>query len=400
MEDHWEHIKIIVEILTKHHLKLNFAKCLIARTSIELLGFIVDEHGTAILPNRLPVVSDWPLPMTGKEMQSFLGFTNYLRDYIPFYAELSAPLQKHSSAKQISWTKELEDQFASFKDTIANAVVLSFPNDDLPFHVATDASNNAIGALLYQVQSDNTIKYIRCASRLLSTSECNYSATKRELLGIVYGLQQFNHWVAGRHFYLHTDHQALTYMWTQKHPNRMMIEWLEFLQSFTCTIMYVPGISNGFPDALSRVVVAAAKRSADTELNAGEFIAKRTRSAHHRAMQNLSSKSPTDTASSSILPAATPACATTDSISSFDNHGIKPAAENASDTTFESQDSSSNSNTHQKSTTDDISPALLNVLASQNITSDTSDVTDPSKDIPDNSLAVGNPAKVIRKLNE
>ncbi len=37
-------------------------------------------------------IVDWPLPQTGKELSAFLGFTNYYRDFLPGFANVTAEL--------------------------------------------------------------------------------------------------------------------------------------------------------------------------------------------------------------------------------------------------------------------------------------------------------------------
>ncbi|KAH9263603.1 hypothetical protein BASA83_012986 [Batrachochytrium salamandrivorans] len=87
-----------------------------------------------------------------------------------------------------------------------------------PFVIATDASDAGIGAVLYQlkdpcspdiVQNRNWVMF---SARAINSSEKNYSATKRELLAIVFALGKFHYYIWGSHFDLFTDHRALTFI--------------------------------------------------------------------------------------------------------------------------------------------------------------------------------------------
>lgn len=104
--------------------------------------------------------------------------------------------------------------------------MLSTPNLNYPFCVATDVSDSGIGGVLYQV-IDDEIKYIAFAARSLSVSETGYSTTKRELLAVCYMLKKYHKWLWGNHFQLFTDHKALVYLHTQELPNPMMLGWFE-----------------------------------------------------------------------------------------------------------------------------------------------------------------------------
>lgn len=111
--------------------------------------------------------------------------------------------------------------------------------------MATDASNKGIGGVLYQ-------NYISFASRSLNTAEKGYGATKRELLAIVFCLNKFRNWIWGQHLTLYTDHKALFFMFTQKHINQMLNNWLETLLDFDFQIIHRPGVHHTLPDAISR----------------------------------------------------------------------------------------------------------------------------------------------------
>ena len=118
--------------------------------------------------------------------------------------------------------------------------------------MATDASATGIGAVIYQKDGEET-KYIEFAAKSLSPAARNYSATKRKLLAVVFALTTFNFYLWGRHFTLFTDHQAISYLFTQKHTNAMINRWIDIILPFNFTIIHQPGMRNVLPDKLSRL---------------------------------------------------------------------------------------------------------------------------------------------------
>ncbi|KAH9263152.1 hypothetical protein BASA83_013501 [Batrachochytrium salamandrivorans] len=103
-----------------------------------------------------------------------------------------------------------------------------------PFIIATDASDAGIDAVLYQLKDPCSpdmfrTQWVMFSARALNSSERNYSATKRELLAIVFALGKFHYYIWGSHFDLFTDHRALTFIFSQKNLNPMIINWLEIL---------------------------------------------------------------------------------------------------------------------------------------------------------------------------
>lgn len=251
-EEHINHVTQVMSCLNKALLKINPSKSKFGMRKILLLGFLVNEEGIFPDNSKIAAITETKPPRNVREMRSFLGKCNYLRSHIPGYAHISAPLEKQRNAKgEIFWGKAEENSFFNLKAAIKKAKILSLPKSDLPFYLATDASNNGIGSMLYQIENGK-YRFISFDSRVLTNSERNYSASKKELLALVYGLNQNFYFLSGRKFIVQTDHQALTFLFTQRHTNLMMNNWLETILSFNFSVIYIPGKENYVPDFLSR----------------------------------------------------------------------------------------------------------------------------------------------------
>jgi len=173
------------------------------------------------------------------------------------YSTLSAPLDRLRFKKGSFVLNKIQKAcFDNLKFLIQRAPVLSFPDFTKPFYVATDASNLGIGAVLYQLPNgpgdETKVHYISFMARSLKKHELNYPAYKKELLGIVYALTQFEAYLSGRPFTLYTDHRPLTYMHTQSELPTTIANWRETLLRFDFQCVYRPGFKNIIPDTLSR----------------------------------------------------------------------------------------------------------------------------------------------------
>jgi hypothetical protein len=257
LTDHIVHLQKVLRLLTKIGLRVNKAKCQLFRSSMILLGFMISKEGSWPETRKLECLWDWPQPCSGKEIQRFLGFVNYFRRYVPLMAKLAAPLDRLRHERNLTgkWGTEEQKSFDQLRAAIYNAPMLCFPDFEKLFFVATDASNYGIGAVLFQKAGNGSIQYVRFASRALSKGERNYSATKKELLGIVYALESFRDYIWGQKFTLYTDHRALVFMFIQKHLNRMLCSWLDELLEFSFEVVHLPGVENVIPDILSRISI-------------------------------------------------------------------------------------------------------------------------------------------------
>ncbi|GLB44698.1 putative retrotransposable element tf2 155 kda protein type 1-like [Lyophyllum shimeji] len=256
LEEHRRITRIVLDRLREHRLFLKPEKCEFERTEIEYLGLII-SHGTASMdPVKVAGVAEWPVPKNKKEVQSFLGFTNFYRRFIRDFSHHARPLFD-LTAKDVAWTwgSGQQDAFESLKRAITSKPVLIFPDDDRPFRVEADSSDFATGAVLSQ-QSPEDEKWHPVAfySKSLNAVERNYEIHDKEMLAIIRALEEWRHFLEGaRHkVEIYTDHKNLQYFLTAKKLNRRQARWSLYLANFDFVLHHRPGRSMGKPDALSR----------------------------------------------------------------------------------------------------------------------------------------------------
>jgi transposase InsO family protein len=252
--EHEEHLRVTIARLNEANLKLNLKKCKFYYSHLLILGHVLSKKGISLDPSKMLQCRNIPVPTTLKQLQSLLGLFNYLRDYIPRFAELAYPLERLKSSKNIAsdWKKLHQESFMRLCETLEAKIFIHHPRFDLPLLVATDASKVGIGGILYQTEGLQTF-YIRVTSRALSLSEMGYSAVKRELLAIVHCLTTFHIYLWGNLFTLLTDSRILTFIFTQKDLSPLLLGWLEIILDYTFDIKHLAGIRNVLPDAISRL---------------------------------------------------------------------------------------------------------------------------------------------------
>ena len=60
--------------------------------SVNYLGFILSRDGLKMDTSKVQAITDWPEPRKVKDIQSFLGFANFYRCFIPDYSAIVIPL--------------------------------------------------------------------------------------------------------------------------------------------------------------------------------------------------------------------------------------------------------------------------------------------------------------------
>jgi len=158
LAEHIVHVTRVLELLNKFKLRLRVNKCHFGCTQLLVLGQLLSGDGRLPDPAKLDTLMDWPRPHSCKDIQVFLGFANYLRDYCPHYATVAAPLDqlRHSTNVDAIWDSSdvYQLSFDTLKALLCNAAQLSFMDPDLPLICATDASKFGIGAVLFQDDAD------------------------------------------------------------------------------------------------------------------------------------------------------------------------------------------------------------------------------------------------------
>jgi predicted phosphatase len=106
--EHLVHLKQTFKKCRKFGLSLNPKKSHFAMQEGKLLDHIVSKEGIKINPKRIKAIDTINIPRNVKQIQSLLGKINFLRRFIPNFAEIikliTCMLKKDSEVK---WTKSV-----------------------------------------------------------------------------------------------------------------------------------------------------------------------------------------------------------------------------------------------------------------------------------------------------
>ena len=253
---HMEHLRTVFLRLRQAKLKLKPKKCHFFQKEVSFLGHVVSEDGVSMDPQKVLKIQDCPAPQDVHEVRSMMGLFSYYRRFIPHFSEIARPIIRLTEKnRQFQWQDVHQEAFEKLKQVLAQASTLSHPRTEGLFILDTDASDEGIGAVLSQVQ-DGEERIIAFGSRTLSKTERNYCITRRELLAVVHFVQQYNHFLLGRHFLVRTDNSAVRY-WTKIHsetydPQGQTARWMVKLAMFDFEIKHRPGKQHSNADGVSR----------------------------------------------------------------------------------------------------------------------------------------------------
>lgn len=219
---------------------------------IEYLGHSIDKNGVKPTDRNIEAIRMVPTPKKLPEVQRFVGMASYFRKFIKQFAAIAQPL--HNLCKknvEFAWTESCEKSFITLKNALMSAPVLAFADFSKKIYISVDASFYAVGAYISNDAPPND-KPIEYFSKTLNAQK-NYSTTHKELLAIILAIERFRHYIWGKQFVLYTDHQALTYLFSQNKVGSRLLRWKLTLSEYDFEIIHRKGTNNVVSDCLSRI---------------------------------------------------------------------------------------------------------------------------------------------------
>jgi len=103
---------------------------------------------------KVKSVQNWAHARLVKEVQMFIGFANLYRRFIKHFSKVCKPITEtlKDNSKDFRWGREQEEAFDEFKRRFTTAPILSHFYLGRKTVVDLDASDFALGCVLYQYQ--------------------------------------------------------------------------------------------------------------------------------------------------------------------------------------------------------------------------------------------------------
>ena len=253
IEEHMKHLQYVFDRLRDANLRCKPSKCDFARTEISFLGHVISERGISPDPQKVEVIKNLLPPQTVKEVRSFVGMASYYRKFIPNFSGVASPLTDLTRKRaSFQWTDVCQKAFETLKYALSSAPLLAHPDLKQPFHLYTDASQYAIGAVLTQTfpEGERVIQYL---SKRLSDGQMKWATIEREAFAIVFSINKLRPYLLGSKFTVYTDHKPLRSLFTSEMKNARIQRWAIILSEYGCDIKYKTGKTNIPADMLSRI---------------------------------------------------------------------------------------------------------------------------------------------------
>jgi hypothetical protein len=94
------------------------------------------------------VVKEFPIPNTREKLKDFLGLAGCYRRCIPNYSKLAKPFNLLKKSTPFIWNEDTNEAFNTLQQLLTSQPLLQYPELTKLFILTTDASSDALGAIL------------------------------------------------------------------------------------------------------------------------------------------------------------------------------------------------------------------------------------------------------------
>ena len=173
---------------------------------------------------KVEAIISWLAPRRLVELQVFLGFTNFYRQFIEGYSrEVEGMTRLLKKDIQFDWNKDTEDSFTTLKSTFLAIGFLAHHNPTRSATMESDTSDKVLEECLSQLNPTiGVLRPIAFYRQKLIPAELNYKIYNKEMLAIVECLKQWCIYLKGaqEQTTVLIDHKNLKYFNISKVLNR------------------------------------------------------------------------------------------------------------------------------------------------------------------------------------
>ena len=248
--DAFHKLRLVLQRCRERGVVLKFSKSWLGFTKANFFGYEVSAGKYELSEARKQGIAAIPFPSNLKAMQRFLGAAIFFKSFVRNFSLHAAPLtemtKKDFNWDRSAWKRNYEAAFEAFKIALQEAVALHFPDYTLEWFLRTDASDVAVGAVLFQERPQDSGPPVReliaCASKKFSDQARRWDTYKKEAFSMYWGALVFAYYLRGKVFTFETDHRNL--LWIEASTTPIIMRWRVFLQSFAFWLRHIPGVTN------------------------------------------------------------------------------------------------------------------------------------------------------------
>ncbi|KAL0539902.1 hypothetical protein IC582_024123 [Cucumis melo] len=150
MDEHRDHLQKVFQKLKENQLYAKREKCSFAHKRINFLGDVIECDRIGMEEGKIAAIRDWAMSKSVSELRFFLELANYYRQFVEGISKRASPLTELLK-KDVhwNWNPECQAAFDVLKQAMMEGPLLGIADVTKPFEVETDASDYALGGVLF-----------------------------------------------------------------------------------------------------------------------------------------------------------------------------------------------------------------------------------------------------------
>ena len=225
-----EHDKLVKEVLRRleeNNLFVKPKKYKWKVREVKFLKVVIGPRGVEIQKEKIEGVLNQLAFRNVKEVQKFLGLTNYYRRFIKDFARIAVLLHMLVRKEQKwKWKKKQEEAFKRLKTVFTTELVLAILDINREIRVEANASDYATEEVLSTKCEDRKQRPVAFISKLLNATEQNYKIHDKKMLVIIRCLKAWKYYLEGAklEFKIQTDHKNFQYFMISQKLNQRQVK--------------------------------------------------------------------------------------------------------------------------------------------------------------------------------
>lgn len=196
-EEHDKNLEWVLSRCEEYHVKIKLEKCYFAKKEVKYLGFLISGDCIRPIPERVDTLQKAKAPRDKTELRSLIGKLNFYSRFIPNYSRSLEPLRALLlKNKDYQWKPFHQEAFERLTKELcrvqSQTIVPRNHHKILSLHILQDSFE----AILSTAEN----KLVSRASRLLSTTESNYSFPEKQLLALMFAVNKFKLFIEPENF--------------------------------------------------------------------------------------------------------------------------------------------------------------------------------------------------------
>ncbi|RDX84580.1 hypothetical protein CR513_34348, partial [Mucuna pruriens] len=237
-EQHLKDLRKLFARFRKYRLRLNPTNCTFGVKNGKLLGFVVNERGIEIDPDKVKAIREIPTPKTESEVRDFLGRINFIARFISRLTKTCSPIFKLLRKKHKNeWDSKCQKAFKKIKQYLENPPILVPTIQGKPLILYLTVLNESMGCVLGQQDETRKERVIYYLSKKFTDCEKRYPALERTCCALVWATKRLRQYMLSHTTWLVAKTNSIKYILEKPALTGRIARWQMALSEYD--IVYV-----------------------------------------------------------------------------------------------------------------------------------------------------------------